>query len=84
MERGTLFLRGQNRSTNEMSGMILEVQNRRVSSQACGVRQRMSSKVFISKNSRGLKNFIFFVERVFKLPPTLDKTRQQENFEFIG
>ena len=64
--------------------MILEVQNRRVSSQACGVRLRMSSKVFISKNSRGLKNLYFFVERVLKLPLTLDKTRQQENFEFIG
>ena len=63
VERGTLFLRGQNRSTNQMSGMILEVQNRRFSARLRSARQRMCSKVFIFKKFQGAYKFIFFCEK---------------------
>ena len=58
------FLRGQSRSTNQWSGMILEVQNRRFSARACVKRASacaQCSKVLIFKNFRGLKRCYFFV-----------------------
>ena len=49
VERERLFLRGQNRATNQRSGMILEVQNRRFSAHARGAHLRIRTKVFIFK-----------------------------------
>ena len=49
VERERLFLRGQNRATNQRSGMILEVQNRRFSAHARGAHWRIRTKVFIFK-----------------------------------
>ena len=53
VERGRLFLRGQNRSTNQRSGMILEVQNRRFSAHTRGAHWRMRTKVVIFKKLQG-------------------------------
>ena len=55
VERERLFLRGQNRSTNQRSGMILEVQNQRFSAHARGAHWRMRTKISFSKNCRKLK-----------------------------
>ena len=46
VECGRLFLRGQNRSTNQRSGIILEVQNRRFCARGHGAHWRMRTKVF--------------------------------------
>ena len=53
VECGLLFLNGQNRSTNQRSGMILEVQYRRFSARARGAHRRMRIKVFILKKFHG-------------------------------
>ena len=53
VECGWLFLIGQNRSTNQRSGMILEFKNQRFNARARGAHQRTRIKVFIFKNFQG-------------------------------
>ena len=79
------FLRGQSRSTNQWSGMILEVQNRRFSARACVKRASacaQCSKVLIFKNFRGLKRCYFLWEvnpqNVHKFSLTNDSTGKEK------
>ena len=60
VECGRPFLSGQNRATNQRSGMILDVQNRRFSEHARSAHRRMRTKVFIFKKFLGAKKLIFF------------------------
>ena len=69
------FLSGQNRSTNQRSGMIFEVQNRRFSARARarGVHRRMQmhSKVIILKKIPGgfkINTFLWEWAKSFLLP----------------
>ena len=61
------FFIGQNRSSNQRSGMILEVQI-----------QNFGARAF-SKNSRGLKYQYFFVKIGIKLPFTIKNKRRNTN-----
>ena len=53
VECGIFFLIGQNRSNNQRSGMILEVQIRSFSTRERGARRRTLVKVFILKKFQG-------------------------------
>ena len=72
------FLIGHNRSTNQRSGMILEVQIRNFGARA-GAR---ASKFSFSKNSRGFKYQYFFLKIGMKLPFTIKYKRRNTNFKF--
>ena len=76
VECGIFFI-GQNRSTNQRSGMILEVQI-----QNFGARSTCSPKFSFSKNSRGLKIPIFFVKIGMKLPFTIKNKGIHTNLRF--
>ena len=76
------FLIGQNRASNQRSGMILEVQIRSFGARAHGARRCMRVKVFIFKNSRGLKYQYFFVKIGMKLPLTIKNKRRNTNLKF--
>ena len=69
------FLIGQNRSTNQRSGMILEVQI-----QIFGVRtSARRSKFSFSKNSRGPKYLYFLMKIGMELPFALKNKRRNTN-----
>ena len=73
------FLIGQNRSCNERSGMILEVQIQNFCKLLAGA---YASKFSFLKNSQGLKYQYFFVKIGMKLPFKIKNKHKNTNMKF--